>query len=63
MNQFKRDTLRLYLVLGLALGAGLAVLLSGGCSTVKGLGRDIGGAFDGMMHVSDTNGQRVPSGR
>lgn len=39
------------------------LILSAGCNTIEGIGRDIRGAYDGMNHSFDSNGARVPSGR
>lgn len=56
--------LRVWCILGVALGAGAALLFGlSGCNTVTGLGRDIGGMFDGMAAVHESNGTSVRSRR
>lgn len=39
------------------------LILTAGCSTIEGIGRDLRGMYDGMNYAADRNGERVPGGR
>ena len=57
MNARRSETLKIWAFFAVLFGACVALLMSGGCNTMIGLGRDLTGAFDGAMYQAETNGQ------